>query len=75
MMGAYVVLALVVCKILLPRVPFNFVDILCFLVTYPKISYFHQSRSLPLDGVVCDADGCGVVAVHRCFLLGMPQFF
>jgi hypothetical protein len=36
MRGAYVVLALVVCKILLPGVPFNFVDVLCFLVTYPK---------------------------------------
>ena len=30
------VLALVVSKILLPRVPFNFVDILCLFVTYPK---------------------------------------
>jgi hypothetical protein len=38
MMGAYVVLALVVSKILLPKVPHNFVDILCFLVTDPKIS-------------------------------------
>jgi len=72
MMGAYVVLALVVCKIFLPTVPFNFVDILCFLVTYPKISHFHRSRSLLLDGVVCDADGCGVVAVYRCSWLGMP---
>ena len=36
MVGAYVVLALIVSKVLLPGVPFNFVDILCFLVTYPK---------------------------------------
>ena len=75
MMGAYVVLALVVSKILLPGVPFNFVDILCFLVTYQKISHFHRSRSLPLDGVVCDADSCGIITVHRCSWLGMPQFF
>ena len=75
MMGAYVVLALVVSKILLPGVPFNFVDILCFLVTNPKISHFHRSRSLSLDSVVCDANGGGIVAMHRCSRLGMPQFF
>jgi hypothetical protein len=74
MMGAYVVLALVVGKILLPRVQFNFIDILCFLVAYPNISHFHRSRLLPLDGVVCDADGCGIIAVHRCSWLGIPQF-
>ena len=75
MMGAYVVLALVVCKILLPGVPFNFVDILCFFVTYPKISHFHRSRSLSFDSVVCDADGGGIVAMYRCSRLGMSQFF
>jgi len=75
MVGAYVVLALIVSKVLLPGVPFNFVDILCFLVTYPKISHFHQSRSLPFDGVVCDADGGGIVTVYRCSWLGMSQFF
>ena len=75
MMGDYVVLALVVSNILLPGVPLNFVEILCFLVTYPKISNFHRSRSLPLDGVVCDADGCGIITVHWCSWLGMPQFF
>jgi hypothetical protein len=75
MVGAYVVLALIVSKVLLPGVPFNFVDILCFLVTYPKISHFHRLRSLPFDGVVCDADGGRIVAVYRCSWLGMPQFF
>jgi hypothetical protein len=30
---------------------------------------------LPLGGVVCDADGCGIIRVHRCSWLGMPQFF
>jgi len=75
MMRAYVVLALVVSKILLPGVPFNFVDILRFLVTNPKISYFHRSQSLPFYGVVCDADGGGIVAMHRCPWLGMSQFF
>ncbi len=74
MMGAYVVLALVVGKILLPGVPFNFVDILCFLVTDPKISHFHRSQSLPFDGVVCNADGGGIDAVYWCLWLGMSQF-
>jgi hypothetical protein len=73
-MGAYVVLALVVSKIFLPGVPFNFVDILCFLVTNPKISHFHRSLSLPFDGVVRDADGGGIVAVYWCSWLGMSPF-
>ena len=64
MVGAYVVLALIVSKVLLPGVPFNFVDILCFLVTYPKYL-----------GVVRDAYGGRIVAVYRCSWLGMPQFF
>ena len=75
MVGAYVVLALIVSKVLLPRVPFNFIDILCFLVTYSKISHFHRSRSLPFNGVVRDADGGGIVTVYQCSWLGMPQFF
>jgi hypothetical protein len=75
MMGAYVVLALVVSKILLPGVPFNFVDILCFFVTNPKISHFHRSRSLSFYSVVCDANGGGIVAMYRCSWLGMSQFF
>jgi hypothetical protein len=74
MMGAYVVLALVVSKIFLPGVPFNFVDILCFLVTNPKISHFHRLLSQPFDGVVRDADGGGIVAVYWCSWLGMSQF-
>jgi len=66
---------LVVSKILLPGVPFKFVGILCHLITYPKIPHFHRSQSLSFHGVICDADGGGVVAMHRCSWLGMPQFF
>jgi hypothetical protein len=75
MMGAYVVLALIVCKIFLPGVPFNFVGILCHFVTYLKISHLHQSRLLPFDGVICNADSGGIIAMDWCLRLGMAQFF
>ena len=69
------VLALVVSKIFLPGVPLNFICILCHFVTNPKILHFHRLRSLSFYGVVCDADGGGIVAMHRCPWLGMPQLF
>ena len=73
MMGAYVVLALVVCKILLPGVPFNFVDILCFFVTNPKRSHFHRSRSLSFDSVIRDTNSGCIIAMYRRFWLGMSE--
>jgi hypothetical protein len=75
MMGAYVVLALIVCKIFFPRVPFNFVGILCHFVTYPKISHLRRSQSLLFDGVTCDANSGGIIAMDWCLRLGMAQFF
>jgi len=30
---------------------------------------------MPFYGVVCDANGGGIVAMHRCPWLGMPYFF
>jgi hypothetical protein len=75
MMGAYVVLALTVCKIFLPMVSFNFVGILCHFVTYPKISHLHWLQLLPFDGVICNADSGGIIAMDWCLWLGMAQFF
>jgi hypothetical protein len=30
---------------------------------------------LPFDGVICDANGSGIIAMHWCPQLGMSQFF
>jgi hypothetical protein len=64
---------LVISQIFLPGVPNYLVHLLCDLVTNPEKSHFHRTGSLPLDGVVCDADGRGIVAVHGCFRLRMPH--
>jgi hypothetical protein len=75
MMCPWVVFTLVVGKILFSGVPFDIVDILCFFIANPKISHFHRSRSLSFDSVVCNSDGCGVIAMDQCFWLGMAQLF
>ncbi len=67
------VLTLVICQIFLPWVPSKREHILCYLVTYPKKSHFHRSRTLPFDGVIRNSDCCRVIAVHRCFWLQMPH--
>jgi hypothetical protein len=68
-----VVLALIVCKIFLPGVPFNFVGIMCYLVTYQKISHLHQSQSLPFDSVSCNADSGGIIARTSVCSWGWPN--
>jgi hypothetical protein len=47
--------------------PFGIAGILGNFITDPKISHFHQTRLLPFDSVVCNADGGGVVAMDQCF--------
>jgi len=64
MMRTNVVLALVISKIFLPRVPLQIVHFLCNLVPNPEKSHFHRSRMLPLDGVVRNTHRSGIVAMH-----------
>ena len=64
---------LVISQIFLPGVPNYLVHLLCDLVTNPEKSHFHRTGSLPLYGVVCDADGRGIIAVHGCFRLRMTH--
>ena len=73
MVSPRVMFTLVISQIFLPRVPNYLVHLLCDLVTNPEKSHFHRTGSLPLYGVVCDADGRGIVAVHGCFRLRMPH--
>ena len=69
MMSPRVMFTLIICKVFHPGVPFKRIHILCIFFTSPKLSHFHCSRSLPFDGVFCDANGCCVIAMHRYFWL------
>ena len=58
---AVVILGLVIAQILLSRIISYFENSLCLVTQQPKISHIHRSRTLPLDGVIEDSDGSGVV--------------
>ncbi len=75
MMWTQVVFTLVVCQVLLTRVPLDTVSILCYLVTCPKIPHFHRSLFLSFDSIICNSDGGGVVAMDLCFWLRVAQLF
>jgi hypothetical protein len=70
-----VVFTQVISQIFLPWVPTNIIHLMCDLVTYPEESHFHQTRLLPLDGVVGNADGRSIIAVHGVFGCGWPVSF
>jgi hypothetical protein len=74
MVRTHVVLALVICKVFLSRVPLIRIHTLCILLACPKLSHFHLPRTLPFDGVVCDSNRCGVIAMDRGFRLRMSHF-
>lgn len=65
---------LVVAQIFLSWVMPDGENTLCFLTQQPKISHVHGTRTLPLDGIVDDAHGGGVVAVDGGGRLGMSHF-
>jgi hypothetical protein len=65
MVGPNVVLALIISKIFLSRVPSDVILILCNLVTNPKITHLHQTGALLFDRIICDANGSGIVAIDR----------
>ena len=65
---------LVVAQIFLSWVMPDGQNTLCFLTQQPKISHVHGTRTLPLDGIVDDAHGGGVVAVDGGGRLGMSHF-
>jgi hypothetical protein len=35
--------------------------------------HFHRSRSLPFDSIIRDTHGGCIIAMYRCFWLGMPE--
>ncbi len=69
-----VVFTLVNCQIFLARLPPDIIGILCDLITNPEIPHLHQTGALLLDGVVCNVNSGGVVAMDRIFGLWMTQF-
>jgi len=54
-------------------VPLKVVHFLRNFVPNPEKTHLHRSGALTLNSVVCDTDGSGVVAMHRCFWLWMPH--
>ncbi len=75
MVAACVVFTLVIHKIFLSRMPSDIVRILGNFITHPKVSHFHASRSLALNGIIGDADGGRVVAMNWVPGLLMAKFF
>ena len=73
-MRATVVFRLVVAQILLSWVMADGQDALCPLTQQPKISHVHRPQTLPLDGVIEDADVGGIIAIDSGGWLGMSHF-
>ncbi len=75
MMCSSVLLALIISKIFLARVPPNIICILGNFVAYPDISHFHGTQMLAFDHIICYTGGCIAVTVDLRFWLRMPKFF
>jgi hypothetical protein len=74
-MCACVVLALVVCEILLSRVPADVIHFLGYFVSNPEKSHFHRSRTLAFHSVIRDPDSRRIIAVDGSLWLGMSHVF
>ncbi len=65
-----VMFGVVIGEVFLAGVPFDVELVPCNLVGDPKVSHFHGSRALALDGVVSNAGGGGVITMDwSCWLL------
>jgi hypothetical protein len=64
MVSPNVVLALIISKISLSRVPSDVILILCNLVTNPKITHLYQTGALAFDCIICNANGSSIVAMN-----------
>ena len=74
MVAACVVFTLVIRKIFLSRMPSDIICILGNFITHPKVSHFHASRSLALNGIIGNADGGRVFAMNWVPGLRMAEF-
>ncbi len=70
-----VMFTLIVCQILLARVPFKRVHILCFFFISPTIPYFNCLQSLLFDGIIGNTYSCCIVAVDKGFGLWVAKIF
>jgi len=55
--------------------PFNFELLLALTVLEPVVSHVNVFGATLLDGLVGNADSCGVVTSHWCWRLGVSHFF
>jgi hypothetical protein len=74
MMCSGVMLALIISKILLARVPFDVICILGNLVADIEISHLHQTQLFAFDRIINYANGSSVVAMHLRFGLQVAKF-
>ena len=65
----------VVCQIFLSGMPCDIEVSNFHLICDPKEILFHGARALFFDSVVCDGNCGGVVAMHWCRGLFVPDFF
>jgi hypothetical protein len=68
-------LTLVVSQIFLAGVPNEVIYSLRILICHPKISHFHRARSVAFDGIVCNTNGSGVIAMDGHTGLWMSEVF
>jgi hypothetical protein len=64
MMGACVMFALIIGKILLAWIPVKCIHLMRTLVTNPEELHFHQTGPLPFDHAICNANRSGIVTMH-----------
>ncbi len=64
------VFTLVISKIFLARMPSDIICILRDLITNPEVPHLHLTGALMFNGVVCNANSGGVVAMDRCLGCG-----
>jgi hypothetical protein len=69
------VLGGIVTEVLSTRVPRDINILIAGLVRDPKVAHLHHSGPLAFDGVIGNADGSVVVAVHGSRRLGVARFF
>jgi hypothetical protein len=72
MMSPCMTFTLVICEILLARMPLYIICILSHLIAHQKMPHFHRAGALPLDGVVRNTNSSGIIAMYGGFWLQVP---
>jgi hypothetical protein len=70
MMSPHMMFTMVICKILLARMPLDIIYILSHLIAHPIIPHFHIAGALLLYGVVCNTASSGIIAMYGFLVVG-----